>query len=352
MADLGEARPPHPRIDRAPFLKTHSHKRLGQLLDVPRFQGAEMTQRTSVLHHTLRVTGSTAIISEILLEAGTPIDQFKAMYMADMHDDPERSDPAGDIPTPVKRQWTDEERRKFKEREIEAIRNSGEELDIPSWVESAADLFTEYREGQTLEARVVNYLDKWDAVNEVTHELVAGDNQAEFAQILERYRAIMAELETPNSDWLPIVRDFLGTDVFTVPNLTDIHKKTVQDLSFESSDSLISSLCKDNPQGYFFWIALNRVVHNINFLDLTFPGWVEQIPPQIQQAIEAVKQRKDFLATPSGLIIASGEATKAMNFAREMNLPYLEFMLESIRIAGFGYRARTGRTRVPHSMKQ
>lgn len=338
-------RVPHPSIAHIDFLSDINRKRAQELLNLPRFQGVEMTQRTTVMHHSLRVIGEVTVISEILLEAGITLDQEKTMFMADFHDDAERRDPAGDIPTSVKMQWTEERRAEFEEQEAVAIRELQPTLDIPIWAHSVEAIFAEYRKGETLEARVTQYLDKWDGMNEATHELICGDNVTDFVPILERYRGILADLEERNADWLPVVRDFLGTDIFSVPTPPELHRKTVDDLDFTSADNLVGSVCDGNPKSYLLWIAFNKAIHTRAFLDLTFPGWIDKFPQTIVAAVDAVIKGQSFITTPSGLAVVSDETTRAMGFAKSLDQPHLPIMLRKIEIMGEDYRRRTGTTR-------
>ena len=155
-------------------------------------------------------------------------------------------------------QWTEERRVEFEEQEAAAIRELGPTLDIPTWAKSAEAIFAEYRKGETLEARVIQYLDKWDGMNEATHELVCGDNVTDFVPILERYREILAGLEERNVDWLPVVRDFLGTDIFSVPTPPDLHRKTVDDLDFTSADNLVGGELHNNSVWFGSSIGRNN----------------------------------------------------------------------------------------------
>ncbi len=301
-----------------------------------------MTQRTTVAHHSIRVTGAVAVVAEILLEAGIRVDQEKMMFMADFHDDPERVDPAGDIPTPVKMQWTKEQREEFEKAEIAAIRRLTPTLPVPSWAASAEEIFNEYRQEETLEARVIKYLDKWDGMNEATHELVCGDNTADFVPILIRYGEILTGLEEKNLDWLTVVRDFVGIDVFRAPLPDELHRKTVEDLDFTNVDTLIRSICEGNPPSYFFWLGLNKAVGNTGFLELTFPGWIDKFPKPIIDAVDSLVAGRDPLMTPSGLVIVSEQARSARKFAESLDFPHLELMLRKVEIAGADYRSRTG----------
>jgi len=340
-----EYRIPHPNIAHINFSSEENLQRGEELADLPRFQEVEMTQRTTVMHHSLRVNIEGTVIADILLEAGVRVDQEKVMFMSDYHDDAERKDPAGDIPTSTKAQWTKEERAEFERRETEIIKGLEPSLDKPAWAKSAEALFTEYREGKTLEARLIQYLDKWDGMNEATHELICGDNMTDFVPILHRYQGRLLELEEKNADWLPVVRDFLGVDIFRVPEPPELHKKTVGNLDFTNADSLLGSVCDGNPKSYLWWMALSKAVYRRYFLEFTFPGWMDKMPQPIIAAIDAIKEGHDFVATPSGLLVVSDETTKAMMFAKSLDQNHLSKILEKIEIVGEGYRSRTGTKR-------
>lgn len=337
---------PHPDMEGVVFGSDNDRRRAAELIALQRFSGSEMTQRTTVADHSLRSLAMTTVVTESLLHAGIKVDQRKAMFWADHHDDSERKDPRGDIPTSEKMQWSPEEREEFDKREIENVRIIEEEgIEKPSWVGSLEDMFVEHGKREGLEVQVVNYVDKWDGMNETVHELICGDNDEEFREILERYRGILVGLEEENSDWLPIVREFLPSGVFDVPKSDSLKKKKISDLDFTSARSLTRSLCADNPPTYSYWIKINWAAHGLWFLEHTFPGWVEQFPPNIMSAIRTIEQGRDPSRTPSGLIIASSEVISAVRFVSSIGELSFSRMMLALEIEGEIYRARTGRTR-------
>ena len=303
-----------PTVAHINFLSENNIERQDELFGVERFKGLPMVQKFSLAHHVLMA----GFFAEELSVMGHDVDPGRALWKGEYHDEPERV--TGDVPTPEKRAMSSEEREKFEAWELEIMQDFEPKLDKPTWADSATQLYVDHRRKETVEDRIVNFFDKWDASNEAVHEIVCGDGGDEFSEILGRYKEIIAELRGQNLDWLEPIEKLFGEEVFTVPDPGTLTKKTLEDMSYASAKSFIEEIAKGNPFSYTFWLAFNSYLSGLGFLLMTFPGWEEKMPPKVLRAIELVKGGKNEYISPSGLVIPGREEEAAMKFARSLSI--------------------------------
>lgn len=315
-----------PTIAHINFGSKDNLKRAEELTSIPRFQGTEMEQRTTDGEHIIRVIGFSTIASEALLESGFPINQSIVMWNADYHDEPERG--TGDVITPVKMAMTAQEKEAFDAWEMEIMHELEETLDKPTWAQSAAGIYEKYRRKDTVEARLVNFFDKWDASNEAVHELICGGAGKDFDVILGRYQKIIADLREKNQDWLPIVENFFGEGIFSVPTREEIQRRQLEDVKFDTVGSFLNSIIEGNPDSYGLWLGFNSYFWSTAFIERTFPGWVDKIPQPIIRAARLVEAGISEYRTPAGLIIDTDETRRAMRFAESMKVRSTLSLLE------------------------
>lgn len=287
---------PHPDYEHINWFGAEEQTRFEKLMGIPRFHLIpEMTQRTSVATHTIRVTIQTNFFSEALLETGVELDQPLLMFLADHHDDPELI--TGDYPTPVKRNATPEEKQRMEMEEDAAARALEWLINKPKWAQSFADIHSEYRKKGSFEARILNFLDKWDGLHEAVHEVVTGENKDGFRQVIRDYKPIFEELYEKNEDWIPKMEHFVESPVFHFPDPQTLTPKTPETLSYKSVDDLIDSLSIGNPESYRMWLRLNRYVFGGFFLEHTFPGWEGTFPPHVTREAEKAQQDQIMYGT-------------------------------------------------------
>jgi 5'-deoxynucleotidase YfbR-like HD superfamily hydrolase len=143
---------------------------------VPRFSLYEvMLYRTNLYTHSHRVAALTRAINPLAAAVfGASYDSRKAELMAYVHDDAELV--FGDIQAGNKSRMTTAQLQRVKETEMQAIKTITQRF--PESVEdySYRQLLEEAAQHSSLEAQVVCYADKYDALGEALHEVYAGNH--------------------------------------------------------------------------------------------------------------------------------------------------------------------------------
>lgn len=193
---------PHPDIAHIDFASSLEIERGNRLHAIPRYGTIEnMTHRTTVLLHAIRVANHAKFFARAFMTLSKnqqDIDLRKITFFGDHHDDPEME--TGDIPTPLKITATDDEKRVMEANEKLAAAKVDRLVSKPLWARSFPEEFEEYKSQKSLEARMVNYADKWDGLQEAVHEVVCGDNKEKFKKVVEDYGDIFDELNQSNQD--------------------------------------------------------------------------------------------------------------------------------------------------------
>lgn len=281
----------HPDIEHVDFFGPEQVDRATKLYLIPRYNSIPvMTHRTNLLVHSVRVTGHAQLLSNILIARGVYVDEPKLFYMADRHDDAEIV--TGDIPTPVKRSATPEQKAEMKKAEKEAASQVGPMIEGPRSVpDFFPSIYDEYEERKSLEARIANFADKWDGFEEAEHEVVCGENRAKFEEVALAYHADLERLVVANQDWMPDVVAVLG-DAFTtwVDPITFL-AKTPENLDYTNIGTFYKSLSEGTSSSYKWWLRFNmdHFSGSLDFLSNTFPGWIERFPEEVLDDIDRVK---------------------------------------------------------------
>lgn len=250
----------HPDIAHIDFHSLEEGERIRRLSRIKRFGTIkEMTHRTSVLEHELRVSRHSTLFAKMLVAFGERMDLKRVLFFADHHDDPELE--TGDIATSKKRTASKEELSKMEDDERFVTQRIDHLVQKPLGFRSFPEEFAKYKSQKTLEARIVNYADKWDGLHEAIHEVVCGDNQEGFKKVVNYNKAI----------------DF------------------------------IKSIADGNPRSYFFWLRFNESLFGIEFLAYTFPGWIKKFPKEVLTDIERVRTKAPLKRRQSGLWVSSKE---------------------------------------------
>lgn len=293
---------PHPDWDHINWYSEQELVRAAYML-IPRYHAIEeMTHRTTVLHHALRVQATSIHFSQMLLNLGVEIHQPKIIFLSDHHDDCEMV--TGDIPTPVKTNATPEEREQIDGKEREAALLVEDLVAKPKFIPSFQVVVDEFREQRTIEARVVKFADKWDGLQEAVHEVVTGTNKDGFKQVIREYEPKFRDLREQNRDWQDIVSQIIGEAFFEFPDPESLSPKTIPQLSFRTPEDFIESLCQGNPVGFRYWLIFNRIAFGLDFLKQVFPGWMGAFPSNVLEDIERVRQGRPRKRA-SGLILPS-----------------------------------------------
>ena len=262
--------------------------------NIPRFGTIpEMTHRPTLGAHSVKVPFFAFYIGQALLESGVEIDQPKLVYMGQHHDDAEIL--IGDVPTPVKRSASPEEQKSMESKELEAIKKLESSTPKPTWFESIEKLFQEYKDQETLESRIVYYLDKWDGLHEAINEVVCGDNKDAFRGVISEYGPLFKELNRENTVWQRVVTSIIGHDIFKFPDPNRLVAKNFNDLDFTNVVTLALSLSKDNAFSYNWWLFMNQAIFKTWFFKYVLPGWQGLLPEGLKEDFDLAKTKLDVI---------------------------------------------------------
>lgn len=262
--------------------------------NIPRFNSiAEMTHRPTVAAHSVKVSFFGYYIGQALMEAGVEVDQPKLVYMGEHHDDAEIV--TDDIPAPVKRAANRAERRRMQREEREAIKQLEGRTQKPLWMESMEVLMREYRDKNSLESRIVNYLDKWDGLYEAVNEVVCGENKEKFREVIEEYKPEFDELNRDNREWQQIASYIVGKSIFEFPNPSKLSPKKFEDIDFANAATMVASIAKDNDLNYHWWLFMNSAIFKTYFFDYVLPGWKDFLPDEVKDDFESAQTKMSVL---------------------------------------------------------
>ena len=163
------------------------------LNQVTRFKGVQTYNKSSLLDHVTRLDFlQVSLSSKLRFLTGIEIDGLKTKRFAEHHDDAEVI--TGDIPSPIKAAWTDEERLKFTHKENEAMQILARRYMPEKYVPLYLSDWKEVSEKQSAEAQIVDIADKWDGLCEVLTEIRCGNDSSEIFKVLENYQGIFKRL--------------------------------------------------------------------------------------------------------------------------------------------------------------
>lgn len=161
-----------------------------------------MFYRDSLLSHGRRVFW---LVSEILPYAaksfGEKFDTDKALIMALIHDDPEII--TGDIQMGNKDRMSREELEEIEKSEMMAIERLAQRFPVKIGKYVYKELLLSIFRIDGLEAQIVKYLDKFDALGEASHEIFAG-NHFFCTNVINQY----GKIKTPFEYYIPYLSSF------------------------------------------------------------------------------------------------------------------------------------------------
>lgn len=238
---------------------------------IERFHEYKMIHRTNLLIHAKRVKALALEIGGGCLQKGYPIDMSKIERMSIHHDDPEIE--TGDIPTPVKRAMSFEEKKQLKRKEMDAASRLAVELTtLPR--ETYLSDHKERVQKESIESQIVDIADKIDGLCETLHELRCGNES--FWDVLENYRRIFSEelAKYPICENLDI----------PVPNKEAVLKMGKIDIKMldEGRDREFWGIVFNPGLPAFFRAWMEITAHRGLFHSLAssfrlFPGWKEEL---------------------------------------------------------------------------
>lgn len=293
-------------------------KRMSALKEIPRYGAIiNMTHRTNIGLHSLRVSNLAALYCEMLETAGVSVDRRKAYFMADHHDDAEII--TGDIPTPVKQNATPEQKRQIEEEEIAAVLlQEGTFTYHPGFSSFYPEIYNEYRQKQTIEARIVNYADKSDGLHEAVHEVVCGDYPEVFKPVIKAYQPAFEKLINDNQDWMSIIEGIIGNPCFEFPKSDKLIAVKPDILDYRSVNLMITSIARGKSSSYLFWLGAAQSVFKAGFLKDVFPGWRNKLPDRIESYANLADQGLPFGLRNIGLTLPSGSKDNAEQFVTSL----------------------------------
>ena len=245
----------------------------------------EMIHRPDLWAHIRRVAYLSEIIGRYLNgfdHSPFNIDLKKTFNMGYHHDDSEFILP--DINSQVKSKLSKEQEDKLKEQEGATIKALailfyGYKQNSPEY-EKYLSLHKEYEDKQTLEAKIVNIADKWDAVGEILHDIRCGNKK--FVKLMDfsanRFKIFAFSCHT-FWDILEKSPVFEFDKIPTSKEATNLPTISINDLKKPSDVAKTMSweATKDYPTIYRTWAEINRTIFDVRPEKFIFPGWYMQL---------------------------------------------------------------------------
>lgn len=262
------------------------------LSTIPRFSAIDaMIHRTSLYDHVNRVQSLSFSVAQACKRADYEFDMSIIERRSLHHDDPEVE--TTDIPSPVKRAMTPEERLELRERELGAARRlAGRFSTLPpdTYISDQEEVANK----ETIENQIVDVADKLDGLCETIHELRCGNKT--FRPVLENYREIFVDLEQ---------HPIYGCLDIAVPSLEDVEKFPIDiELLKEGRREEFWKNVFDPslPNFVRLWMRIMSRVGTFRTLACSirlFPGWTQELMEEEsrrtgRQVSEAQLKAEDF----------------------------------------------------------
>jgi 5'-deoxynucleotidase len=246
---------------------------ISDLREVERFQGLPMIHRTTLHDHTTRVRGAALHIASSLQRQGTSLDVPKLIRLAQHHDDPEII--TGDIPSPVKRAMSTDQRTALKAVEDQAALVLAKRY-FPDHLQ--AKYLADYQEigaKKTSEAQIVDLADKWEGLSETIHEIRCGNEV--FYPVLENYADIFDGLKIhPLWDVVSSLPQ-LQLDTIPTPEEASQIPRVSLDLLSQGAEAFRRAALDPNvPAFYNTWRNISLTAFHTPGSAL-FPGWRNEL---------------------------------------------------------------------------
>lgn len=251
-----------------------------ELFNVQRYKGLDMAHRTNLLIHSMRtkfLSQGIGIILDGLEDQNIffDFDHFKVVTAANHHDVAEII--TGDILAPEKKKMSEEQKRTLMEQEIRATTQIYRRYFIPGSDEELQrylETQEEVRHKETLESRIVNVADKWDALGEKMHEIACGNDT--FIPLVAISQQTFEDFK--NYDFWPYLQTnpFFRFDQIPSPNelqkLPKIDVKKLDPSSPNFEEDVLKTI-KDWPVSYRSWLEISFMNFWSYAPEFIFPGW-------------------------------------------------------------------------------
>lgn len=252
-----------------------------------RFGTVDLIHPETDFTHVARVVGLSHLLASQLQQNSVEINGYKLTRLALHHDDAEADPRIGDIPTPVKNSWTDEERQTYREIEAEAAIQLAKRYMPPKYQESYMQDSREAQGKQSVEAQIIKIADKWDGLGKTILEIQCGN--LDMFPILNNYRNEMNALAA-----LPVFPLAVSPDADYQEGLPDevIDRipKLSQELLISNPRQFLENLIESRlPRVYLYW--LRNALNSIDPRRL-FSGWSQEISTNFMPLLSDFRQGK------------------------------------------------------------
>jgi 5'-deoxynucleotidase YfbR-like HD superfamily hydrolase len=261
-------------------LRAHMPGREARLAAIPRFSlYAVMYYRSNLLSHSRHVAWLTRELAPLAREVYPSFDPIRAEVLALVHDDAEMI--TGDVQAGNKVKMSPAELRAIKEWETVAIDRLAESFPGRIADYSYRDLLLDSHTPATVEAWVVKYADKLDALGETLHEIFGGNrlfstnvrNQYGFIPTpLEFYEVYFGSLEEETPELTPLL-ELDHPLLRPLPPLTQVPESTKWgthipetfrgDTGYEPYDAWKQAMLRHGDEQEIIWLTTQREFYRV-----------------------------------------------------------------------------------------
>jgi len=240
------------------------------LRSIKRFHNERMIHRTNLYIHATRVQPLALFIGGQCSQMEYQVDMSTVERRSLHHDDPEVE--TTDIPSPVKRAMTAEQKEQLRNREMDAATRLASRF---TTLPRETYLLDQERGTlkESVEDQIVDIADKLDGLCETLHELRCGNET--FWYVLENYRAIFLDLAQ---------YPMYGNLNITVPSKEDVEEMPRVDIGMLSDgreDEFWKSVYDSSlPWFYSLWMDITTnggLFRTLGKSILLFPGWESEL---------------------------------------------------------------------------
>ncbi len=257
------------------------------LLSVIRFAEVPTIHKSNLFEHVANVNMlAQSMASYLAATDDNLLDGGKIYRLALHHDDAEVI--TGDIPSPVKAAFTQEEREAYRKREDEAMVELSQKYMPSKFQQLYLDDWKELTAKQSPEAQLIEIADKWDGLCETITDIRCGNDDPEIFQVLKNYQALFKKMESfPLMEKLEHSFHFGFKHIPTIEETTNFSKIDLNLLSeVDGKDAFWERVFDPSlPAIYKHWLSwsFTRGRHDLG----KFPRWKDVLSlPEYQLSHE------------------------------------------------------------------
>lgn len=266
--------------DADPDFKEFYDKQFQWALDldhIARFSEVPTIHKSTLLDHVSKVDSLSRHMASYLKQSqGINLDLEKLSRFALHHDDAEVI--TGDIPSPVKAAFTEEQRAEFKYKEDEAMQTLAEKYNTKRYQKQYLDDWKELSAKESHEAQLIEIADKWDGLCETLNDIRCGNDTPEILEVLNNYQKLFERITTlPLVDSIKQNSSFDFSHIPTVKEAQSLSKIDLNLLQEKNGKELFWERVFDPtlPNLYKQWLKWS-VSQNSNDLGL-FSRWTDTL---------------------------------------------------------------------------